>query len=36
MSDDLIQTEDAFEDDLPEQIAVRMAKRERLNEGGDA
>jgi lysyl-tRNA synthetase class 2 len=36
MSDDLIQTEDAFEDDLPEQIAVRMAKRERLNEAGDA
>ena len=36
MSDDLIQTEDAFEDDLPEQIAVRMAKRERLNENGDA
>jgi lysyl-tRNA synthetase class 2 len=36
MSDDLIQTEDAFEDDLPEQIAVRMAKRERLNETGDA
>jgi lysyl-tRNA synthetase class 2 len=36
MSDDLIQTEDAFEDDLPEQIAVRMAKRERLNEGSDA
>jgi lysyl-tRNA synthetase class 2 len=36
MSDDLIQTEDAFEDDLPEQIAVRMAKRERLNEGGHA
>jgi lysyl-tRNA synthetase, class II len=36
MSDDLNQTEDAFEDDLPEQIAVRMAKRERLNEGGDA
>jgi lysyl-tRNA synthetase class 2 len=36
MSDDLIQTEDAFEDDLPEQIAVRMAKRERLNDGGDA
>jgi lysyl-tRNA synthetase class 2 len=36
MSDDLIQAEDAFEDDLPEQIAVRMAKRERLNEGGDA
>jgi len=36
MSDDLIQTEDAFEDDLPEQIAVRMAKRERLNESGDA
>ena len=36
MSDDLIQTEDAFEDDLPEQIAVRLAKRERLNDGGDA
>ena len=36
MSDDLIQTEEAFEDDLPEQIAVRMAKRERLNEAGDA
>ena len=36
MSDDLIHTEDAFEDDLPEQIAVRLAKRERLNEGGDA
>ena len=36
MSDDLIQTEDAFEDDLPEQIAVRMAKRERLNEASDA
>ncbi len=36
MSDDLTQTEDAFEDDLPEQIAVRMAKRERLNESGDA
>jgi lysyl-tRNA synthetase class 2 len=36
MSDDLTQTEDAFEDDLPEQIAVRMAKRERLNEASDA
>jgi len=36
MSDDLIQAEDAFEDDLPEQIAVRMAKRERLNESSDA
>jgi lysyl-tRNA synthetase, class II len=36
MSDDLIQTEEAFDDDLPEQIAVRMAKRERLNESGDA
>ena len=36
MSDDLVQTEDAFEDDLPEQIAVRLAKRERLNESGDA
>ena len=36
MSDDLIQTEDAFEDDLPEQIAVRLAKRDRLNESGDA
>ena len=36
MSDDLIQTEDAFEDDLPEQIAVRLAKRDRLNENGDA
>jgi lysyl-tRNA synthetase class 2 len=36
MSDDLIQTEDAFEDDLPEQIAVRLAKRDRLNEAGDA
>jgi lysyl-tRNA synthetase class 2 len=36
MSDDLIQTEDAFEDDLPEQIAVRLAKRDRLNEMGDA
>jgi lysyl-tRNA synthetase class 2 len=36
MSDDLNQTEDAFEDDLPEQIAVRLAKRDRLNEAGDA
>ena len=36
MSDDLIQTEDTFEDDLPEQIAVRLAKRDRLNEAGDA
>ena len=36
MSDDLTQTEDAFEDDLPEQIAVRLAKRDRLNEAGDA
>ena len=36
MSDDLIQTEDAFEDDLPEQIAVRLAKRDRLNLSGDA
>ena len=36
MSDDLNQTEETFEDDLPEQIAVRMAKRERLNEMGDA
>jgi lysyl-tRNA synthetase class 2 len=36
MSDDLNQTEEAFDDDLPEQIAVRMAKRERLNESGEA
>ncbi|MFM6965797.1 MAG: OB-fold nucleic acid binding domain-containing protein, partial [Rhodoluna sp.] len=36
MSDDLIQADEAFEDDLPEQIAVRLAKRDRLNESGDA
>ena len=36
MSDDLVQTEEAFEDDLPEQIAVRLAKRDRLNESGEA
>ena len=36
MSDDLNPVEEAFDDDLPEQIAVRMAKRERLNEAGDA
>ena len=36
MSDDLNPAEEAFDDDLPEQIAVRMAKRERLNEAGDA
>jgi len=35
MSDDLNQQDD-FEQDLPEQIAVRLAKRERLNELGDA
>ncbi|MBP6043461.1 MAG: lysine--tRNA ligase [Rhodoluna sp.] len=35
MSDELNQQDD-FEQDLPEQIAVRLAKRERLNELGDA
>ncbi len=35
MSDELGQL-DEFEQDLPEQIAVRLAKRERLNELGDA
>ena len=35
MSDELNQ-QDEFEQDLPEQIAVRLAKRERLNELGDA
>jgi lysyl-tRNA synthetase class 2 len=35
MSDELNQQEE-FEQDLPEQIAVRLAKRERLNELGDA
>ena len=35
MSDELNQQED-FEQDLPEQIAVRLAKRDRLNELGDA
>ncbi len=35
MSDELNQ-QDEFEQDLPEQIAVRLSKRERLNELGDA
>ena len=35
MSDELNQ-QDEFEQDLPEQIAVRLAKRDRLNELGDA
>ena len=35
MSEDLNQQDD-FEQDLPEQIAVRLAKRDRLNELGDA
>jgi lysyl-tRNA synthetase, class II len=35
MSDELNQQDD-FEQDLPEQIAVRLAKRDRLNELGDA
>ena len=35
MNDELGQL-DEFEQDLPEQIAVRLAKRERLNELGDA
>ena len=35
MSDELNQHDD-FEQDLPEQIAVRLAKRERLNELGQA
>ncbi len=35
MSEELSQ-QDEFEQDLPEQIAVRLAKRERLNELGDA
>lgn len=35
MSDELNQQDD-FEPDLPEQIAVRLAKRDRLNELGDA
>ena len=35
MSDELNQQDD-FEQDLPEQIAVRLAKRERLNQLGDA
>ncbi|MFM6963529.1 MAG: lysine--tRNA ligase [Micrococcales bacterium] len=35
MSDELNQ-QDEFEQDLPEQIAVRLAKRERLNQLGDA
>ena len=35
MSDELNQHDD-FEQDLPEQIAVRLAKRERLNELGEA
>jgi lysyl-tRNA synthetase class 2 len=35
MSDELNQ-QDEFEQDLPEQIAVRLAKRERLNELGEA
>ena len=35
MSEEL-NPQDEFEQDLPEQIAVRLAKRERLNELGDA
>jgi lysyl-tRNA synthetase class 2 len=35
MSDELNQQDD-FEKDLPEQIAVRLAKRDRLNELGEA
>ncbi len=35
MSDELNQQDD-FEQDLPEQIAVRLAKRDRLNELGEA
>lgn len=35
MSEELNQQDD-FEQDLPEQIAVRLAKRERLNQLGDA
>ena len=35
MSEELNQHDD-FEQDLPEQIAVRLAKRERLNELGEA
>ncbi len=35
MSDELNQQDD-FEQDLPEQIAVRLAKRDRLNELGQA
>jgi lysyl-tRNA synthetase class 2 len=35
MSDELNQHDD-FEQDLPEQIAVRLAKRDRLNELGEA
>ncbi len=35
MNDELGQQDD-FEQDLPEQIAVRLAKRERLNELGEA
>ena len=35
MSDELNQQDD-IEQDLPEQIAVRLAKRDRLNELGDA
>ncbi len=35
MSDEIVSVENE-EQDLPEQIAVRLAKRERLNESGDA
>jgi lysyl-tRNA synthetase class 2 len=35
MSEEL-NPQDEFEQDLPEQIAVRLAKRERLNELSDA
>jgi lysyl-tRNA synthetase class 2 len=35
MNDELSQQDD-FEQDLPEQIAVRLAKRDRLNELGEA
>ncbi len=36
MSEDLNPVEEAFDEDLPEQIAVRLAKRERLNQSGSA
>ncbi len=36
MSDENLTAEQELEQDLPEQIAVRLAKRERLNESGDA